>query len=159
LFYVSDVQQNSGISSVAYGPGLRKDPIIVPTLTLNDLYAEHGAAIDLIKLDIEGGELAAFEGGSDLLGLDNAPALIFEAFNLPPLRQYLKTFGYQVCRIHYSMRNGLELLEPTAAFDNVFEKYESPNYFATKKSSEVNALIERSRARRSIFVRLLARLS
>jgi FkbM family methyltransferase len=82
--------------------------IEVETITL-DKYVQMRrlAKVDLIKIDVEGAELAVLRGGSKLLSGFNAPILICE-FSEPPtrgfghtttsLRDFLETLGYQLFR-------------------------------------------------------------
>jgi FkbM family methyltransferase len=59
----------------------------VPTVTLDDYVAERGLRrVDVIKMDIEGAELLALQGASDLLSGENAPLLLMEV--------HAKTLGF-----------------------------------------------------------------
>lgn len=54
----------------------------VPVLTLDKLVRRHDLRnVSAIKVDVEGGELAVFNGGQDLLRADDAPFILFEGFS------------------------------------------------------------------------------
>ncbi len=50
---------------------------------------------DLIKIDVEGAELHALKGAKQLL-TNNNPILVIESFNVNPIKNYLKKFGYSI---------------------------------------------------------------
>lgn len=53
----------------------------VPVITLDDYCRDHSIErVDLLKLDVEGSELACLQGGRELFGGDQAPLLILEFF-------------------------------------------------------------------------------
>ncbi|MCC3584917.1 FkbM family methyltransferase [Microcoleus sp. PH2017_30_WIL_O_A] len=56
------------------------EKIIVPAMTVNQLLVDLGwDTVDYIKMDIEGSEVAAIAGMSELLQKDNAPVLLYES--------------------------------------------------------------------------------
>ncbi len=71
-FFVNRAQ--SGYSSLARGEGLRE--IRVPLRTLDTVLA--GNDVDVIKIDIEGGELGALRGAVDVLA-KHRPTVMFES--------------------------------------------------------------------------------
>src|SRR6266496_222127 len=129
-FYVSDVGENSGISSIVPGRSLREAQV-VPAISLDDFVAKlPPGGVALLKMDIEGAELDVLEGGERLLAGSDAPALLFESFDVTRLLPTLLRFGYHVRRLHYTLADGLALPDALAPLDSLFAAYESPNYFA-----------------------------
>lgn len=56
------------------------EKIIVPAMTVNQLLVDLGwDTVDYIKMDIEGSEVAAIAGMSELLRKENAPVLLYES--------------------------------------------------------------------------------
>jgi FkbM family methyltransferase len=158
-FYVSAVPENSGISSIVPGSGLDAEGESVPCTSLDDFVAGlPGGRIDLLKMDIEGAELDVIEGGRKTLGAANAPALLFESFGVSPLLVALRGLGYHVRRLHYTLRDGLELPEAEDPSDSLFAEYESPNYFAVKDVGRFDSLIAEVNASRSPIFGHLGRL-
>ncbi len=85
---------------------------MVPTVTLDDYLAALPSppVIDLLKMDIEGAELAALQGAARLLGAVHAPVLMIEvsdtnteAFGYPAREclDLLESFGYAFHEIGY----------------------------------------------------------
>jgi FkbM family methyltransferase len=158
-FYVSAVPENSGISSIVPGTGLGTEGTSVPCISLDDFVERlpNGRA-DLLKMDIEGAELDVIEGGRKTLGAANAPALLFESFDVQPLLVALRALGYQIRRLHYTLRDGLELPDAEAPLDSLFAGYESPNYFAVKDPGLFDTLLAAVNTRRSTAFQILGRL-
>jgi FkbM family methyltransferase len=149
-FYVSTNRENSGTSSIVPGAGLAEEGVDVPCISLDDFATELAPrSIDLLKIDIEGAELDVFEGGRRLLGGPAAPDLLFESFKVERLLDLLGELGYQVRRLHYTLRNGLELPRSDEPIDNIFAAYEPPNYFAVKDPSRLDEIVRLANARRS----------
>jgi FkbM family methyltransferase len=79
--------------------------IEVPAVTLDGLLAEVGwDRIDFVKIDVEGAEIAAFRGMSELLGRKDAPTIVYESnghilesrgLSSTHLISMLETFGYR----------------------------------------------------------------
>jgi FkbM family methyltransferase len=158
-FYVSMWNENSGISSILPGEGRGATGEEVSAVSLDDFVASIGGRhVDLLKIDVEGAEPEVFAGGQRVLGAADAPALLFEAFELEPLLGPLRDLGYSVRRLHYKLAGGLELLEPGAAFDDIFAAYEPPNYFAVKDPSIFDSVTADVNARRSGALQWLGRL-
>ena len=81
----------------------------VQTVVIDDYVREHNIdRIDLIKIDVEGAEVRALRGASDLLSRSDSPPVIFEV-NEPVLRslgesgrslcELMTGFGYQLYRL------------------------------------------------------------
>jgi len=86
---------------------------LVPTTSLDAYVAKHGAVPDLIKIDVEGAEIAVLRGGSNLLR-EAHPALIVEVdnenqprfgFTTDDLLRELKSFGYSLSRLEDEERS------------------------------------------------------
>jgi FkbM family methyltransferase len=155
-FYTSTWVENSGISSILPGAGRSEQGEEVACVSLDDFVATLGPRrIDLLKMDIEGAELEAIEGGRDLLSRADAPAILFEAAKVEPLAQALRGFGYSIRRLDYSLSVGLELIDAGDDHQGIFSSYEAPNYFATKDGAQFAAVVERANARRQPALRLL----
>ena len=90
-----------------------------------------GGKVDLVKVDVEGSEGDVFAGAQTLLGGGDAPALLFESFEVDSIVKVLGRFGYEVRHVHYSLESGLEFPRVGERFDNLFT-YEAPNYVALK---------------------------
>jgi len=95
----------------------KKREVTVPLTTLNDLLADHHGPIDLLALDVEGGELDALDG----FDIDRfKPRLLIVEDNSrgrdPALRNYMSRFPYT--RVHrvavnevYARNDEAEIIE------------------------------------------------
>jgi FkbM family methyltransferase len=77
--YLSFLQDDPGENTILRGneanPG-----VWVPTLTLDEYVAQRGvSSVDVMKIDIEGAEQMALQGGRTFLSAENAPMLFMEA--------------------------------------------------------------------------------
>jgi FkbM family methyltransferase len=157
-FYASGWDANQGISSILPGGG-RGAMRIVPSVSLDDFVGRLGnRRIDLIKMDIEGAELLAIEGGRQTLGATDAPPVIFEAEELAPVAEALRSLGYRLRRLHYTLEGGLALPDAEAPLQSLFDGYEAPNYFGAKDESTFTEVVSRANANRSPVLRLLGRI-
>lgn len=96
---------DSGSSSLYPSDGAGP-AVTVPGLTLDTLAEREGLqSVDLIKLDVEGAELAAFRGMTKLLSRRPSPVVVFEfhpeiahrqGWSLDALRSFLRPLGYQI---------------------------------------------------------------
>ena len=87
--------QNTGLASLNQMAGAR--PIEVPVITLDGFMREQGMTrVDLIKIDIEGAEVMAFEGARELLSRPDAPDVIFEAHPGSEAAKRLESSGYAI---------------------------------------------------------------
>lgn len=133
-FYETSLAENSGISSVLPGPARAAVPRKVGATTLDGVAGRIGRRIDLIKIDVEGGELAVLEGGPKLLDSAAAPVLILEAFDIGPPAGLLGRHGYEVRRLRYSPAEGIQFSAIDDASEDPFCSYEAPNFVAFKRS-------------------------
>lgn len=103
-----------------YGETLPRNshPIVVKTLTLDGYCREQGIDhVDLLKVDVEGHELAVFRGARDMLRSGRVKCLMFE-FNVHNVysRTFFKDFWDELSRYHLG-----RLLENTTM---IFGKYD-----------------------------------
>ena len=89
-----------------------------------------GSPVALVKVDIEGGESAVFEGARALLSRDDAPAILFESFQLERDRRLLDELGYD---IYAPCLTGGKLgLRRALGAGSGYRAWEAPNYFAVR---------------------------
>jgi FkbM family methyltransferase len=158
-FYVSTWSENSGISSIIPGDGLSAAGEDVPCITLDDFAATlEPRHIDVLKMDIEGAELDVIKGGRRLLGRMDAPALLFEAVGVEPLVDVLRTLGYHVRKLDYTLATGLEMRRPEDKAKSIFSLYEPPNYFAVKDPAQFDLISANANARRLPALQLLGKV-
>jgi FkbM family methyltransferase len=159
LFYVSDWNENSGISSLIPGDGLKAEGERVPCVTLDDFAATLAPRhIDVLKIDVEGAELDVIKGGRELLGRADAPALIFEGHVVEPLVEALRPLGYHVRKLDYTLATGLEMRRLDDETTSIFSAYEPPNYFAVKDPAQFELISANANARRLPGLQLLGKL-
>ncbi|HZL59507.1 MAG TPA: FkbM family methyltransferase [Stellaceae bacterium] len=70
------------------------DTVEVDCITLDELWRENGETVDILKLDVEGGELEVLKGARGLLEAKK-PLLIFTEFLLLPFYEHRVTLGHQ----------------------------------------------------------------
>jgi FkbM family methyltransferase len=159
-FYKSAWSANDGISSIIPKYGLEEEGEDVAALCLDDFAARTlaGRPVDLLKIDIEGAEVEAFEGGRQFLGRADAPAILFEGANVEPLLEVLGRFGYHVRKVDYSLGVGIELPEPGDGKESIFASYEAPNYFAVKDPAEFARVAAAANSKRGPALQFLGRI-
>lgn len=112
------------------------DVVRVPCTTLDDyVRAANVARVDLIKMDVEGAELAVVRGATELLSRSAAPVIVCE-FSDPAaagmghttadLRRALEAFGYRVYR--YDIQHG------TLTAEAARERYDYDNLVCSKQA-------------------------
>ncbi|MCX6845863.1 MAG: FkbM family methyltransferase, partial [Verrucomicrobia bacterium] len=99
--------------------------VSIPATTLDEFCAQQAVpAIDFIKVDIEGGELAFFKGGREAL-LKHKPVILFESMHTGPSfpeREWLRQLGYQ---LFFLNQDTLETVDPDATRGaNVIAKFQ-----------------------------------
>ncbi len=160
MVYPSVVRNNDGLGSVLPGPSRSIVGEEVTMINLDHLVQElPDTRIDLVKIDVEGTEAEVLAGAGNLLGKADAPVLLFESFDVGPIEESLASFGYEVRHVHYSLQNGLEFPRVGEAFDNLYARYEAPNFVALKRGGSAGSFQEismRSRRRVPTLLRLLA---
>jgi FkbM family methyltransferase len=95
----------NGPHGVVYTPAVDLPSVTVRALTVDQLLAEVGwQRVDLIKMDVEGSEIAAIRGMAKLLARKDAPPIIYEcnAYTLrlfertaKQLKRSLEEYGYR----------------------------------------------------------------
>lgn len=83
----------------------------------------------LVKVDVEGHELEVFGGARGLFEAADAPALIFEAFDIAPYARVLEAAGYRIYQPH--LVRGAICLTPDLNAPP-YRRWEAPNFFAVK---------------------------
>jgi FkbM family methyltransferase len=158
--YRSALQDNDGLASLH--PGAEREELGEETrvVAIDDWIGELGdRRLDLIKVDVEGAEGDVFEGGRRVLSRTTGPTLLFESFDAPPISEMLEAVGYEVRRVHYSLKNGLEFPKVGEPFDDLYSAYEPPNFVALKSGGRLGTFEEISlRSKRGVS-RLLRLLS
>jgi len=83
----------------------------------------------LLKIDVEGGEPAVFEGASRFFGGADAPSILFESFEIARDAAILHAHGYQV--FQPLLRNGVVRLTSDLQAPR-YRRWEAPNFLAVK---------------------------
>jgi FkbM family methyltransferase len=112
--YAQASSENTGLASLDASEGATSEQ--VPAVTLDTIVREQRLErVNLMKVDIEGAEIRAFEGGRELLSRSDAPDVIFEAHTGSEAADWLRARGYAI----YEFQRRRE--------------YEAPNLFASKR--------------------------
>jgi FkbM family methyltransferase len=159
--HVSRAESNTGLSSLVMSEdvGQLSERLQVETIGLDDLASYLDRPIDFIKIDVEGAEELVFRGAARLLAAERAPAFLFESYAVTSLAMRLEGYGYQVRRLHYSLKNGIELRPASDEFDDLFLGYEGTNFVALKHPDAdriFDEICARSRERIPSILRWLA---
>ncbi len=126
-FFVVDDPANQGLSSLNELP--EAVAITIQAQTLDDFVREQKLQhVDLMKVDVEGAEEQVFQGGTDVLGSDAAPDIIFECHPGATSDKILRNAGYRI----YEFRRQ--------------RSYEARNLFASKRElpPHVSAVLRRT---------------
>jgi FkbM family methyltransferase len=107
-FFVVDDPGNQGLSSLNESPGAQ--PIRIQAQSLDDFVTKQRVdRIDLMKVDVEGAEVQVFQGGTEALGSEAAPDIIFECHPGAASHETLRSFGYRIYEFrgqrNYEARN------------------------------------------------------
>lgn len=133
--------------------------VIVPALAIDDLVAEQGwEQVDFLKMDIEGSEIAGFQGMPGLLSSPDAPTILVESnghtlrqFNESPahLKAILASYGYRSYLIESSR------LCPVQPDD--FQPVTCVDYLAVKRSTSTlkSCRVDRPLTFRELVVRVV----
>jgi len=115
--------------------------IEVPIQTLDSLFAER-ENIGILKIDVQGYELAVLKGMTRLLQNRSVRDIVFEeeAPFPAPTHEYLKSFGYSVLGIQGHFTGVCLLPDAQPAFDPEFGP--APNYLATRDVPRALALLK-----------------
>jgi FkbM family methyltransferase len=132
---------NRGVASVeAFGMGQETEQVSVKAVQLDAEFAA-AAPIRLLKMDVEGHELAALAGAQRLLREGGVRSVIFEEHSpLPsPVSRVFTGAGYRLFKILKSP-GGPRLEAPDGPTPNL--PFEAPNYLATLEAEEMQTLAE-----------------
>ena len=122
--------QNTGLASLNEMAGTQT--IEIPVITLDGFVRDRQLSrVDLIKIDIEGAEVMAFEGGRELLSRSDAPDVIFEAHPGSEAAKWLAASGYRI----YEFR--------------LQREWEARNLFATKRDLSGSVAKQMRRTKRA----------
>lgn len=131
-----DFSQNIGIASLTdahFDKDIQTDDIEVPVISLDEAFADLADKIGVMKIDIEGHELAAFHGAERLLSVGCIRDIIFEEHEILPtaVSRLLEDHGYTIfllrkdtlgphiiptpCERPHTLPNYLATLEPDRA--------------------------------------------
>lgn len=120
----SDDKNNDGLG---YLDATSDTGTMVPCVRLDDSFEDTPPA--LIKVDVEGGEAVVFAGAERLLAREDAPAIIFESFEIERDAAVLVRHGYRL--FQPCLRHGrVGLTEDVKA--PRYRRWEAPNFFAAK---------------------------
>jgi FkbM family methyltransferase len=133
-----NIDRNAGLASLvprACGTGCKQDVVLT---TLDATIG--GGKVEVLKLDVEGHELAVLGGGSAVLGEHRIRDIVFEE-HAPfpsPVHRKLQQHGYTIYRISRTLF-GPVLKEPRYRSDHFRDAL--PNYLATVAPERASALI------------------
>ena len=154
-FFVNQAQ--SGYSSLARGEGLRE--IKVPLRTLDTVLAEND--VDVIKIDIEGGELGALRGAVNVL-TKHRPTVMFESapgcgarlgYSTTDLWRFFDELGYVIVAPN-RLAHDAEGMSLDAFNDGHLYPRRTTNYFAVARERREEV---RDRARLVLGIRVRSR--
>jgi len=111
------------------------DEEVIDVVTLDDEFSEYDQKLLLIKIDVEGHELASFKGGRNLL-IKNDCLILFEhdhsrAKGRQEIWGFLKSIGYDLCSLSLCSRDPVSPLHTLEQYIND----PMPNHCAVKKTS------------------------
>jgi FkbM family methyltransferase len=117
--YKSGYEANSGLASLLHTDRAFLTPTRVPTVTLDEFCETEGVTPDLLKIDVEGHEMAVLDGASALLERRIPAAIVVEL--APPLltvreiTEIADRYGYRI----RSLKAGGDQPLDTNTFQNV----------------------------------------
>jgi FkbM family methyltransferase len=115
-----------------------REQLLVSTVRLDDLVGER--TVGLMKLDVEGHELAVLHGAQAALASGRIRNLVFENHAGPgsPVCRLLQGYGYNLYLIQWRF-TGPRL----APVDQPPRPYEPPNYLATREPATAQAICQK----------------
>jgi FkbM family methyltransferase len=132
LHLPAEYERNYGTASIDGGGAVTHE---IRTVRLDELIA--GRRVGVLKIDVEGHELAALEGASDALAAGLVRDVVFEEHEpLPsPVSSLLEAAGFAISGIEEGLTRPL-LLPST----RVPRGWDAPTYLATRDRRRANAL-------------------
>jgi FkbM family methyltransferase len=115
-----DIDHNCGSSSASSNGArsARGTTLCVEVTTLDDFFAQHELNPHLLKIDVEGHELAVLRGAQQLLA-DHHPAILIECearhrpdHDVRPVFKFLESLGYEGCYFSGRTRRPLSEFNP-----------------------------------------------
>jgi len=133
-----DFESNEGTASLEAVDG-RIQAEVVPTVTLDDEWADR-PPIELIKVDVEGHEMAVFEGSQVLLSSKRIRNIVFEEHRPwpSPAQSLLVDHGYSIFRLSRTISR-LKLTEAANRYS--YQPGVVPNFVATADPSRLKAAL------------------
>jgi FkbM family methyltransferase len=135
----ADFASNRGVASIVTDANLADsgERIEVPARVLDEVLQDAGV-IGVMKIDVEGFELPAFRGASELLKSRRIRDIVFEHHDSfpSPVSTYLAEMGMTLFRLHREFRRPV-LLAPDSALPRT--KWESTSYLATYDPDRMRA--------------------
>jgi FkbM family methyltransferase len=140
----SGFEANRGLASLTREAGVSGKAYLVKKQRLDEIMSPHDAAIGVWKIDVEGHELAAFQGAQLLLRSRRIRDIIFEEFSPypAPTHRFLEDCGYTILHLEPGLlgpklrRTGPGCHRPP---------YSPPNFLATL---DLSRMADKFRARR-----------
>lgn len=134
LAQVIPISEDSGDFSLKYSPVKSFDRLSIQCQRLDDCFADTDT-VNLMKIDVEGHELAVFKGASKCLQQQRIHHIIFEAHDGYPssVTNFLESHGYTVFGVQRHIL-GPKLVSPDS--NNAAVKWLPTNYIATCKQEE-----------------------
>jgi FkbM family methyltransferase len=134
LHLPADYEGNYGIATLEDSDGTVTYE--VETVRLDDVIA--GRQVGILKIDVEGHELAALEGASDALAKGLIRDIVFEEHRpLPsPVSQVLASAGFAISGIEET------LTRPVFVSDRAPQGWDAPTYLATRDVERTTRLMK-----------------
>ncbi len=134
LYLPTDYEENYGIATLEAADGMVSYQ--VETVRLDEVIA--GRSVGVMKIDIEGHEIAALEGAGDSLAKGLVRDIIFEEHEpLPsPVSRMLESFGFTISGIEET------LTRPVFVSDRAPQGWDAPTYLATRDSQRTMRLMK-----------------
>lgn len=135
-FFPSSDPHNSGTSSVLAGRGPAAEHIKVPAVTLDSVVSNLRSKLAFVKIDVEGGEAAVFQGAEGMLSSGEDFLIAFECFDVDAVRHQLAAHGFAVHSLAWSReRRSVVLVTPGTKVDDPMASYEAPTFIAARRGS------------------------
>jgi FkbM family methyltransferase len=136
LLLPAEFDSNDGTARIRTDSSSTERAISVPITTLNEVVGS--ASVDLMKLDVEGYELAVLQGAKKLLTENRLRHLVFEEHQIEgsEVVRFLQECGFSIFSLGWTM-NRLSI-QPVAV-GNLATSYEAPSFVATRDAETLLA--------------------